>query len=68
VSKAYIEGQEPDKRYKVHIKLVDCGPHDKAKVEIRTNADEGQLAALPELMAWQHILTVGDVLTIVIED
>jgi hypothetical protein len=68
VSKAYIEGDRPKEYHEVKIKLADYyGP--PVKLQIKTNADEGNLAGRdPGVMPYEYLFQRGEVITMVIED
>lgn len=66
MSKAYFERPAEENHHRVTIKLT-WADDGRANLEIRTNAEEGQLARdVPT--PWGHGLRVGEELTVVIED
>lgn len=65
MSKAYFE-KPSDARHRVTVKLAAVG-NGYAQLEVRTNADEGQLARHVG-SPWGYSLKEGEEVTVVIEN
>lgn len=67
MAKAYIKELGND-GHEIRITLLHVYPEGEAKIGIRTNAQEGHLRKEPSARPWEHLLKLGESVTVVIED